>query len=177
MLSNANHNFIEVYTDGSGNNRGKQKGAGGIGIVLLYKGARKLINKGRFEQTTTTRMELFAIVYALEQLNPGFSIIVYSDNQSVVFTVNKRWLDSWLASGMLYSKANPDLWMRFKKVFDRLGGHSKVQFVWVKGHEGNVGGVINYNEVADKLANEGRLSKTKIIDRRNGMVQIPIRSI
>ena len=146
-------NKIDIYTDGSCNNQ-KQDLGGGIGIVMLYGKHIKEISEGPFEDANSARMEIMAVIRALEILSYGYEITIYSDNKYVVNTHEKGWLSNWIKTGMLNEKANPDLWKRFLKILHKHeSGGSTIKLKWVRGHSGN-----KYNEIADKLANEGRLN-------------------
>jgi len=128
-----------IFTDGacSGN-----PGPGGYGAVLLFKNHRKEISGG-FRKTTNNRMELLAVILALEAIKvSGVPIVLYSDSSYVVNAVEKGWLFDWENKAFKKIK-NPDLWKRFLVV---LRKHS-ISFVWVKGHDGNI-----ENERCDKLA-------------------------
>ena len=130
---------VTVYTDGgaSGN-----PGPGGYGIVLLSGEHRKEMSRG-FRLTTNNRMELLAVIIALETLKfDGTDVTIYSDSKYVVDAVTKGWVFGWEKKGFA-KKKNPDLWKRFLKIYPK----HKVEFVWVKGHAGN-----ELNEVADRLA-------------------------
>lgn len=130
---------VVIYTDGacSGN-----PGPGGYGIVMLYKGHRKEISQG-YRRTTNNRMELLSVIIALETLKfDGCDVVVYSDSQYVVNAIEKGWLKGWIAKNFEKIK-NPDLWIRFYKVFRR----HRVKFVWIKGHASNV-----ENNRCDELA-------------------------
>ena len=131
---------IIIYTDGSalGN-----PGPGGYGVVLLAPpNHRKELNAG-FRLTTNNRMELMAVCVGLEALKiEGSEVTVYSDSKYVVDAVEKGWLFGWERK-QFKDKKNPDLWIRFLKVY-RL---HKVRFVWVKGHAGTP-----ENERCDVLA-------------------------
>ena len=74
--------------------------------------------------------------------NKGMTVTVYSDSKYVVDAVEKKWLIGWEKKGFK-GKKNPDLWKRFLKAYRN---HS-VNFIWVKGHAGNL-----YNEKCDQLA-------------------------
>jgi ribonuclease HI len=130
---------VTVYTDGgaSGN-----PGPGGYGVVLISGDHYKELS-GAFRLTTNNRMELLAVIMALEALNSsGTDVTIYSDSKYVVDAIKKEWIFVWLKKDFK-GKKNPDLWKRFLKIYDE----HKVKFVWVKGHAGN-----EFNEVADKLA-------------------------
>lgn len=130
---------VTVYTDGgaSGN-----PGPGGYGIVMLSGKHRKEINGG-FRLTTNNRMELLAVIIALEALKfEGTEVTIYSDSKYVVDAITKGWVFNWVKKNFK-DKKNPDLWKRFLKIYPK----HEVKFVWVKGHAGN-----ELNEVADRLA-------------------------
>ena len=130
---------IQVYTDGgaSGN-----PGPGGYGVILMSGPHRKEMSQG-FRRTTNNRMELLAVITALEALKgAGHEVAIYSDSKYVVDAVEKRWVFNWEKKGYK-DKKNPDLWQRFLRIYRK---HS-VKFHWVKGHAGNP-----LNERADELA-------------------------
>ncbi len=84
--------------------------------------------------TTNNRMELLAVCVALEALKfEGTDVTLYSDSKYVVDSVEKGWLFGWEKKGFQKAK-NPDLWMRFLRVYRR----HHVKFVWVKGHASTV---------------------------------------
>lgn len=132
-------NEITVFTDGSalGN-----PGPGGFGVVMIAGPHRREIACG-YRLTTNNRMELLAVIVALEALlRDGYAVVVYSDSRYVVDAVQKGWVFGWERKGFV-GKKNPDLWARFLKIYRR---HT-VRFVWVKGHNDNPG-----NERCDALA-------------------------
>jgi ribonuclease HI len=134
-----NKKKIEIYTDGAA--RGNP-GPGGFGIVMKYGNHRKEISGG-FSHTTNNRMELMAVIVALEQLKyPGSEVTLYSDSTYVCDAVNEGWIFRWEKKGFRKQK-NPDLWRRFLKVYR----NHKVNLIWVKGHADNA-----ENEICDKLA-------------------------
>ncbi len=120
---------IEIYTDGAASGN---PGPGGLGIVMKYKQHRKELSQG-FRLTTNNRMELLAVIMALEMIKqPGANVIVYSDSKYVVDAINARWIDGWQRTNFK-NKANVDLWKRFLQIYPK----HKVKFVWVKGHASN----------------------------------------
>lgn len=130
---------IEIYTDGAA--RGNP-GPGGYGIVLKYGNHRKEISGG-FKHTTNNRMELLAVIIALEQLKyPGSDVVLYSDSSYVCNPVNKGWIFTW-EQKEFRKKKNPDLWKRFLQIYRT----HKVRLIWVKGHADNPD-----NEICDRLA-------------------------
>ncbi len=132
---------ISIYTDGAA--RGNP-GPGGYGVVMLFGGLRKEISDG-FSLTTNNRMELLAVIVALEAVKRrDFKIKVYSDSRYVVDAVNKGWLWNW-EKKRFKKKKNPDLWMRFIAIYKLV----TVDLIWVKGHAD-----IPENERCDQLAVE-----------------------
>jgi len=130
---------IIIYTDGAalGN-----PGPGGYAAVMLYGDLRKEI-AGGFRLTTNNRMELLAVIRALEKVkSTEIPIRVYSDSQYVCNAILKGWLFNWRKKGWDKVK-NPDLWQRFYVLYERY----KPTFHWVKGHAG-----IPENERCDFLA-------------------------
>lgn len=119
---------VHIYTDGacSGN-----PGKGGYGIVMEWVGKpyKKEFSEG-FRLTTNNRMELLAVIVALENLKTNdIEVTVFSDSKYVVEAVEKKWLFNWELKGFK-GKKNPDLWKRFLKVYRE---HT-VKFIWIKGH-------------------------------------------
>ncbi len=130
---------IVIYTDGSalGN-----PGPGAFGIVLSFKNQYKEVSQG-YRHTTNNRMELLAIIVALEMLKVSDAeVIIYSDSKYVIDSVTKGWVFGWVKKGFV-GKKNADLWKRFLKIYPK----NKVKFQWVKGHA-NIPG----NEKCDQLA-------------------------
>lgn len=145
---------VTIYTDGacSGN-----PGTGGYGAVLLYGSARKEISEG-FERTTNNRMEVLAVIKALEALKEPCQVTLYSDSKYVVDAITKGWVKKWKANNWKRNQkefaSNVDLWERLLLL---LNEHN-VEFVWVKGHADN-----KENERCDYLARkaitDGNLKK------------------
>jgi len=132
---------IIIYTDGAA--RGNP-GPGGYGVVLMSGKHRKELSGG-FRLTTNNRMELLAVIKALEALKkPGSKVTVYTDSKYVADAVNKGWVFQWERNGFK-KKKNPDLWKRFLEIFRK----HDVRLVWVKGHNN-----ITENERCDQLAVE-----------------------
>jgi ribonuclease HI len=130
---------ITIYTDGAA--RGNP-GPGGYGIVLLSGEFRKEMSDG-YKHTTNNRMELLAVIVALETLKiPGSEVTIYTDSKYVADAVTKGWVFDWVKK-RFKDKKNPDLWLRFLEVFKK----HVVKFVWVKGHNNNP-----LNERCDELA-------------------------
>jgi len=143
---------IIVYTDGAAKGN---PGPGGYGIVLISGQHRKELSEG-FEFTTNNRMELLAVIVALETLKyKPSSVKVYTDSKYVSEAVEKGWVFGWEKVNFK-KKKNPDLWIRFLKVYRE----HIVKFVWIKGHANH-----EENERCDWLAvqasNGLKLSKDK----------------
>ena len=135
------HNKINIYTDGSalGN-----PGPGGYGIILSWEGKAytKEISQG-YRYTTNNRMELLAVIVALELLKISPCVVtVYTDSRYVADAVSKKWVFSWEKKNFK-DKKNADLWRRFLKIFPK----HQVQFQWIKGHNNHP-----QNERCDTLA-------------------------
>jgi ribonuclease HI len=142
---------ITVYTDGSAKGN---PGNGGYGIVMMSGNHRKELKQG-FRLTTNNRMELLAVIVALEGLKKEQSeIIIYSDSKYVVDAVEKKWVFGW-ENKNFNKKKNPDLWIRFLKVYRK----QKVSFIWVKGHANN-----KENERCDVLAVQAAESNDLLVD-------------
>lgn len=130
---------ITIYTDGSAlGNPGK----GGFGAVLISGPYRREVSQG-YRLTTNNRMELLAVIVALEMLKfEGSNVTLYSDSQYVVNAVEKGWVFGWERKGFAGRK-NADLWIRFLRIYRK----HNVRFVWVKGHADTV-----ENNRCDQLA-------------------------
>jgi ribonuclease HI len=132
-------NEIIIYTDGAA--RGNP-GPGGYGVVLI-SGRHRLEKSEGFKLTTNNRMELMAVIAGLEVLKiAGSNVVVYTDSKYVSDSVTKGWVFQW-ESKAFKKKKNPDLWMRFLKIYRK----HYVRFVWIKGHASNI-----ENEKCDELA-------------------------
>ncbi len=136
---------IEAYTDGAC--RGNP-GPGGWGVLLRYNSHEKRLHGGENE-TTNNRMELMAVIMALESLNKQCKVKLTSDSQYVLKGINE-WMENWKKRGWKTAAKKPvknvDLWQRLDKAREE---HS-IEWVWVKGHSGHI-----ENEIADELANQG----------------------
>jgi len=144
---------VKVYTDGacSGN-----PGKGGYGILMEWVGKPyiKEFSEG-FRLTTNNRMELLAVIVALEQLKKeGIAVIVYSDSKYVVDSVEKKWVFNWVKKGFK-DKKNADLWRRFLLVYKK----HEVKFQWIKGHNEHP-----QNERCDQLAVKAAKKETLQVD-------------
>lgn len=141
-----------IYTDGAA--RGNP-GPGGYGAILKWGGTEKELSGG-YRLTTNNRMELMAVIFALEALTKtDLNITVYSDSQYVVRAVKEGWLKNWIATDFKGGKKNKDLW----KKYYQLSLKHKIQFVWVKGHADNP-----YNNRCDVLATTAADGKSLKVD-------------
>ena len=142
---------IILYTDGAA--RGNP-GPGGYGVVLMSGPHRKEISAG-YRKTTNNRMELLAVIVGLEALkNENSEVDVYTDSKYVADAVEKKWVFGW-EKIQFKKKKNPDLWMRFLKIYRK----HNVRFHWVKGHAN-----IPENERCDQLAVTASNSNTLLVD-------------
>jgi ribonuclease HI len=136
---------VEVYTDGAckGN-----PGTGGWGVLLRY-GDRTRELCGGEAHTTNNRMELTAVIRALEALNRRCRIRLHTDSKYVQQGITV-WIHDWKKRGWKTAARKPvkndDLWRRL----DELARRHEIEWIWVKGHAGHDG-----NERADELANRG----------------------
>ncbi|MBK67649.1 MAG: ribonuclease HI [Rickettsiales bacterium] len=133
---------VVIYTDGAC--RGNP-GPGGWGATLNYKGHEKELS-GYEPETTNNRMELRAVIEALNTLNEPCSIELHTDSTYVKNGV-EQWLEGWKAKGWKTANKKPvknkDLW----ELLDAAQSRHQISWHWVKGHAGVEG-----NEKADQLA-------------------------
>ena len=136
---------VIIHTDGAckGN-----PGPGGWGAILQSGGKTKEMHGGE-PMTTNNRMELTAVIRALEALKRPTAVQVHTDSQYVQKGIS-TWIHGWKRNGWKTSDKKPvknaDLW----QTLDALAQGHDIRWVWVKGHAGNPG-----NERADRLANRG----------------------
>src|SRR6478609_6736993 len=106
------HQLI-IYTDGS--SRGNP-GPGGYGAILMWGEKRKELSEG-YRLTTNNRMELLAVIKALEALSKkNIPLTIHTDSQYVVNSVEKKWLDNWVRTDFKGGKKNKDLWLHYYKL-------------------------------------------------------------
>jgi ribonuclease HI len=136
--------IVEIYTDGAC--RGNP-GPGGWAALLSFGGIEKEL-AGAEVLTTNNRMELTAVIRALEALKKPSEVRVFTDSEYVRKGITE-WVKGWKARGWKTSDRKPvknqDLWERL----DELAAGHQIQWQWVKGHSGVPG-----NERVDRLANE-----------------------
>ncbi|MGB0895970.1 MAG: ribonuclease HI [Flavobacteriaceae bacterium] len=144
---------VHIYTDGS--SRGNP-GPGGYGIVMEWVGKPyvKEFSQG-YKKTTNNRMELLAVIVALELLKKeNTTVKVFTDSKYVVDSVEKKWLFGWEKKAFK-DKKNPDLWKRFLKTYRK----HQVSFQWIKGHNNH-----KQNERCDYLAVEASKKERLLVD-------------
>ena len=136
---------VEIHTDGAC--RGNP-GPGGWGALLEFDGQEKELFGGE-AATTNNRMELTAVIRALEALERPSRVVLYTDSQYVQKGI-QQWIHSWKRNGWKTAdkKAvkNKELWLEL----DELRRRHDIEWHWVKGHAGRA-----KNERADELANRG----------------------
>ena len=138
-------NVVEIHTDGAckGN-----PGVGGWGAVLVNDGRTRELYGGE-ARTTNNRMELTAVIRALEALGDRRKVRLHTDSQYVQQGISV-WIHDWKKRGWRTADRKPvkneDLWRRL----DELAQRHDVEWMWVRGHAGDPG-----NERADVLANLG----------------------
>jgi ribonuclease HI len=142
---------VELHTDGSclGN-----PGAGGWAAILVWEGHEREFSGGE-KQTTSSRMELRAVIEGLRRLREPCRVSVECDSQYVVNAFNQKWLEAWQERGWRKTNRQPvlnqDLW---RELLDELAKHDVYRWTWSRGHAGNL-----YNErchtLAQRAAGEG----------------------
>lgn len=143
---------VQIYTDGAA--RGNP-GRGGYGVILMYGNKQKELSAG-YRLTTNNRMELLAVITALEALKQkSIPVTIYTDSQYVVNSIEKKWLDGWIRTNFSGGKKNKDLWMRFHQ----LAKDFSITVKWVKGHATNP-----YNNRCDVLATTAADGNHLLID-------------
>ncbi len=142
MMANENKEVV-IFTDGACE---PNPGPGGYGAVLLFENRRKEISGG-FRLTTNNRMEILAAIKSLELLKHPCKVTLYSDSQYLVSAMMKGWVEKWKKRNWWRTNKeqaiNVDLWERLSALCET----HEVDFVWVKGHNGNP-----ENERCDKLS-------------------------
>jgi len=142
---------VHIYSDGAckGN-----PGAGGWGALLISGGHRKEICGGE-PDTTNNRMEMMAVIRALESLKRPSTVQVHTDSQYVQKGISE-WMSGWKKRGWRTADGKPvknqDLWQEL----DALSRKHRIEWNWVRGHTGHP-----ENERADALANQGVLQASR----------------
>jgi len=131
--------MIEIFTDGASSGN---PGRGGYGAILKAGSHYKELSGG-FRKTTNNRMELLAVIKALEAIKKtGQTITIYSDSKYIIDAIDKKWVYGWIKKGFK-DKKNKDLWLMLMELFKL----HQIRLVWVKGHAGHP-----ENERCDELA-------------------------
>tara|TARA_B110001452_G_scaffold256861_1_gene250588 strand:- start:528 stop:965 length:438 start_codon:yes stop_codon:yes gene_type:complete len=136
------NNKLDIYTDGAclGN-----PGPGGWAALIIENNQEKIFS-GNHEMTTNNRMELLAVIKALESINHLLEITIHTDSKYVIDGITS-WINNWKVNDWKGSNKTPvkniDLWKRL----DRSVQKNKIKWIWVKGHSGNI-----YNEKVDEIA-------------------------
>ncbi len=152
-------NKLVIYTDGAA--RGNP-GRGGYGVILLYGAKQKELSAG-YRLTTNNRMELLAVIVALEALKQkNLTLTIYTDSQYIVNSIEKKWVDKWVATNFSGGKKNKDLWLRYYS----LAKNYLITMKWVKGHAANI-----YNNRCDILATTAADSNNLLQDEGYEMQQ------
>jgi ribonuclease HI len=108
-----------------------------------------------FRMTTNNRMELMAVIVALQMLTrDGLEVVIYTDSSYVVNSVEKGWVHDWVKKGFK-GKKNADLWQQYLQYHRR----HRIKFVWVKGHANNA-----MNNRCDQLATAAADSGKWLVD-------------
>ena len=142
---------VDIYTDGAckGN-----PGVGGWGALLRSEGRTRELHGGE-ALTTNNRMELMAVIQALQALKRPCRVRLHTDSKYVQLGIS-TWIHGWKKNGWRTSDKKPvknvDLWQQL----DELAAQHEIEWLWVKGHAGHDG-----NERADQLANLGCASVGK----------------
>ena len=144
---------VNIYTDGSsiGN-----PGPGGYGIIMVLENNayKKEVSQG-FSLTTNNRMELLAVIVALENIKIiNSNVEVFTDSKYVSDAVEKKWVFEWEKLNFK-KKKNSDLWKRFLIIYRK----HNVTFRWIKGHNNHP-----ENERCDYMANKAARSSNLIKD-------------
>lgn len=143
--------MIKVYTDGSYKPSTNQ---GGYGVVITNNDEiQKILYQG-YINTTNNRMELLAVIAALEYFIESTEFEIYSDSSYVVSSINNQHVFRWIKENDL-TKLNMDLWNKIVKLLQ----FHKVKFNWVKGHNDN-----EFNNLADFYANAASIVLNPITD-------------
>jgi ribonuclease HI len=145
---------VYVYTDGASTG---SCGPGGYGAVIYWEGKTEEISGGE-QDTTNLRME----ITALERIDEGHVVTVYSDSSYLVNCMRRGWYKKWQENGWLNYRnepvANRDLWERLLKAMQH---HKEVRWRKVRGHSKTQGPHKSGNDRADKLAVAAKKEATR----------------
>lgn len=141
-----------IYTDGS--SRGNP-GNGGYAAILIWGNKKKELSGG-YRLTTNNRMELMAVIVALQSLTKkDIPLTIYTDSKYVVNSVEKKWIDNWIKTDFKGGKKNKDLWLKYHQ----LSKQFLIKLIWVKGHATN-----EMNNRCDELATTAADGNHLLID-------------
>ena len=146
-MQNKAKKIVKLFSDGacSGN-----PGPGGWGAILQFKNNEKEMSGGA-RNTTNNKMELLAVISALEALKEPCIVSIYTDSKYIANAFLKGWLDKWQQNGWRTASKKPvknqELWLRLVEQAKR----HELDWNWVKGHAGHP-----ENERCDQLAVEAR---------------------
>ena len=141
-------NKLEIYTDGAclGN-----PGPGGWAALIIDNNQERILS-GNNEMTTNNRMELLAVIKALESVNHHLEITIYTDSKYVINGITS-WIKNWKTNDWKSSSKTPvkniDLW----KILDVNSQKQNIKWVWVKGHSGNT----NNDKVDESARNQAEI--------------------
>lgn len=157
-----------AYTDGASNG---SRGSGGYGAVLRWKGKTEEISGGE-PHTTNQRMEVTAACVALETIDEGHFVTIYSDSSYLVNCMRRGWYKKWRENGWITHLkepvANRDLWERLLEATKR---HQEVRWRKVKAHTKSTHERAVMNRKADQLAVEAKNRAQKVLglQKREGI--------
>ncbi len=138
-------NEVEIFTDGAC--RGNP-GPGGWGALLKFQDKEKKL-LGSEADTTNNRMELTAVIKALDSLKHDRHPVKITTDSRYVMDGIEKWMPAWKQRNWKTAARKPvknvDLW----KLLDEVANKYEINWQWVKGHSGHPG-----NEAADQLAND-----------------------
>ena len=142
MLHDNKEKIVEIYTDGActGN-----PGPGGYGAVLKYGDTVKEIS-GCEPRTTNNRMEMMAVIKALQQLKRPCKVRVVTDSNYLVKGMT-QWIHGWVRRNWINSQKRPVLNRELWEEILELSRKHQITWQWVKGHDGHP-----ENERCDQLA-------------------------
>jgi len=147
-----------AYTDGASTG---SRGPGGYGVVIRWEGKTKEISGGE-PNTTNLRMELTAACVALETIEEGCTVSLYSDASYLINCMRRGWYKKWRENGWLNHRnepvANRDLWERLLEATQR---HHEVLWRKVRGHSKSGGPHKSGNDRADELAVDAKKGATR----------------
>lgn len=148
---------VRIYTDGACHGN---PGPGGWGAILEY-GSRQKEIFGYELQTTNNRMEIKAAIEGLKNIKKSCNIEIYTDSRYLQMGIT-QWIYNWLKCNWKTSNnklvKNSDLW---QELYIEVAKHQNVLWYWVKGHADN-----KNNNIADRLANDGKITAIKMLECR-----------